>query len=120
MGNICSLIKNAVQTHPSGHLVDIVLEVSGFQYQTVPSTELLYNVKRSIKHIASPIQEAEVLRILGNILVKQAKYTPASEALTEAQRQFLDLGNALVLPNAYKAWVTSFTCRLNTLKPLRL
>ena len=95
MGSIYSLIKNAVHTHPSGHLVDIVLEVSQFQYMTVPSTELLYNVKRFIKHIASPIQEAEVMRILGNILVKQAKYAPASEALTEAQRQFLDIGSAL-------------------------
>jgi tetratricopeptide (TPR) repeat protein len=32
---------------------------------------------------------------LGNILYMQAKYTKASEILTEAQRQFIKIGNAL-------------------------
>jgi len=41
MGNICSLVKHAVEMHPSAHLVEIVLKVSRFLLNTVPSTELL-------------------------------------------------------------------------------
>jgi tetratricopeptide (TPR) repeat protein len=95
MGNICSLVKSAAQTHPSHELVEIVLDVSWFQLSTVPSTELLRDVTPLVKHIQSPTQEARILLCLGNILHIQAKYTEASEALKEARRQFFNIGDVV-------------------------
>jgi len=95
MGNIRSLIRNAVQTGPSADLVDIVLEVSDFLLHTVPSTELLDNIMVVAKQIGSPIQQARVSQCMGSILHRQAKYTEASDTLTGARRQFLEIGDVL-------------------------
>jgi hypothetical protein len=81
MGNIRSLIKNAVETHPSADLVEIVLKVSYFLLNTVPSTELLDSIMVLVKQIGSPIQQARVLQTWVIILVMQAKYiTEASDS----------------------------------------
>jgi hypothetical protein len=48
-------------THPSAHLVDIVLKVSEFLLNTVPSTELLDCITVMVKHIGSSKQQARVL-----------------------------------------------------------
>jgi tetratricopeptide (TPR) repeat protein len=93
MGNIRSLVKNAMQSHPSPELVEVVLEISKFQMITNPSTQLLYDIIPLAKHVQSAIQEARVLQTLGIILHIQTKYAEASEILTKAQTQFLDIGN---------------------------
>jgi len=95
MGNIHSLIKHAVETHPSAHLVEIVLKVSRFLLKTLPSTELLDCITVVVKNIGSPQQQAQCSRSLGNILYMQDKYTEASETLTEARRRFLEIGDVL-------------------------
>jgi tetratricopeptide (TPR) repeat protein len=95
IGNIRSLIKNAVETHPSADLVEIVLDVSYFLLNTAPSTELLDSITVWVKQIGSPIQQARVLHSLGYILLIQAKNIEASKTLTEARRQFLELGDVL-------------------------
>jgi tetratricopeptide (TPR) repeat protein len=95
LGNIRSLIKNAVQTHPSAHLVEIAIEVSEFLRLTIPSTEILYDVMPLVKQIGLPIQEARIFQSLGDILYRQSKYTEASETLAEARRQFLEVGDIL-------------------------
>jgi hypothetical protein len=68
MGNIRSLIKHAVETHPSAHLVEIVLKVSRFLLNTVPSTELLDCIMVMVKQIGSPMQQARVLQLGSEIL----------------------------------------------------
>jgi tetratricopeptide (TPR) repeat protein len=93
MGNICSLIKCAAQIRPLPELVEIVLDVSRFQYFAIPSTEFLCDVMPLVKHVQTPTQEAQMLQRLGNILRIQAKYTEASELLTEARIHFLNVGN---------------------------
>ncbi|KIM86429.1 hypothetical protein PILCRDRAFT_4924, partial [Piloderma croceum F 1598] len=95
MGNIRSLIKNAVETHPSTDLVNIVLEVSDFLLNTVPSTELLDSIMVVVKEIGSPIQQAFVSQRMGDILYMQTKYPEASHTLTETRRQFLEIGDVL-------------------------
>jgi tetratricopeptide (TPR) repeat protein len=95
MGNICSLIKSAAHIRPSTELVEIVLAVSGFQFRTVPSTELLCDVMLLVKHVQSATQEARILRRLGNMLFIQAKYTEASETVKEARRQFFNIGDVV-------------------------
>jgi tetratricopeptide (TPR) repeat protein len=95
MGNVCSLVNSAAQTHPSHELVEIVLAVSQFQLYTVPSTELLHDIMPLVKHKQSPTQEARILKRLGNILHMQAKYTEASELLKEAQRQFFNISDVV-------------------------
>jgi tetratricopeptide (TPR) repeat protein len=95
MGNIQSLIRNAAQIHPSPVLVDVILEVSQFQYFTVPSTELLRDVMPLVKYILSPIQEAQMLQSLCKILFEQSKNVEATNILMEAQRQFIHIGDIL-------------------------
>ncbi|KIM83176.1 hypothetical protein PILCRDRAFT_7145 [Piloderma croceum F 1598] len=95
MGNIQSLIKNAAETHPSVNLVDIVLEVSNFLLKTIPSTELLDVIMALAKKIGSPTQQASVLKCVGDVLYSQSRYTDASKTLTEARRQFLEIGDVL-------------------------
>ena len=56
---------------------------------TYPSTHLLEEVW--IKKIETSIQRAKILQCLGNILDMPGKYTEASEALTEAQVQFIKI-----------------------------
>jgi tetratricopeptide (TPR) repeat protein len=95
MGNIRSLVKTAVQTHPSAHLVEIVLKISQFLMRTVPSTEMLDCIMVMVEQSGSLTQQARVLQLAGENLLLQAKYTEASEALTEARRQFLKIDNIL-------------------------
>jgi hypothetical protein len=110
IGNISCLVKHALKIHPSTQIVEIILEVSQFLLLTIPSTELLNEVKLSIKQIGSPVQEAQVSQISGDILHVQCKYS-------EAFNNFLKLVTLLVQPNVCVAWVTFFACRTNTLKP---
>ena len=95
IGNIRSLIRNAIKTHPSADLMDIVLKVSYFLLNTVPSTELLDTIMVLVQEIGSPIQQARVSECMGWILLMQAKYTEASDTLQEARRQFLEIGDVL-------------------------
>jgi tetratricopeptide (TPR) repeat protein len=95
IGNIRSLIRNAIKRHPSADLVDTVLKVSDFLLNTVPSTELLDTIIVLVKEIGSPIQQAWVSEFMGWILLMQAKYTEASDTLQEARRQFLEIGDVL-------------------------
>jgi tetratricopeptide (TPR) repeat protein len=95
LGNIRSIINNALHTHPSADLVVIVIKVSQFLQSTIPSTELIYDVLTLVKQIESPLQEARVFQCLGDILFKQAKYTEAFETLAEARSQFLNIGSVL-------------------------
>jgi tetratricopeptide (TPR) repeat protein len=95
MGNICSLIKSAAQIRPSRELVEIVLDVSRFQYFAVPSTEFLRDMMPLVKHVQTPTQEAQMLQRLGDIFRKQDKYTEASVILTGARGHFLDIDNIL-------------------------
>jgi tetratricopeptide (TPR) repeat protein len=93
IGNIRSLIKNAVKRHPSADLVDIVLKVSDFLLHTVPSTELLDTIMVLVKEIGSPIQQARVSELMGRVFYMQHKYTDASDTLKEARRQYLEIGH---------------------------
>jgi hypothetical protein len=72
MRNIQSLMKNAVETHPSANLIDIALEVSDFLLNTVPSIELLDMIRALVKQIGSPMQQACVLQCIGNVLANVA------------------------------------------------
>jgi tetratricopeptide (TPR) repeat protein len=93
MGNIRSLIKHTVEAHPSTHLVEVVLKVTQFMINTVPSTELLNCIMVIVKQIGCPMQQARVLQFTGEVLNLQAKYLEASETVTEARRQFLEIGD---------------------------
>ena len=95
MGNIRSLIKHVMETHPSAQLVEVILKVSQFLMNTVPSTELLNSIMVTMKQVGSLMQQARVLQLAGELLYLQAKDTEASESLTEARRQFLEIGDVL-------------------------
>jgi hypothetical protein len=60
--NICSLVKNAVQSHPSTQIVKIAVDVSQFLLYTVPSTEVLDDVTLLVMQIGTPTLQACVLQ----------------------------------------------------------
>jgi tetratricopeptide (TPR) repeat protein len=91
IGNIHSLIIDAVQNHPSICVLDTVLEISGFLYRTHPSTEILLEVIPFVQKIGSPMKEAQVFQCLGETLRIQNRYADASDTLTKAQRQFIEI-----------------------------
>ena len=95
IGNISHLAVNCVKNHPSSQIVDTILEISQFLYLTHPSTELLYEVIPFVKQMGIPKKEAQISQTLGDILLMQNRYTEASDALREAQRQFLEIGDVL-------------------------
>jgi tetratricopeptide (TPR) repeat protein len=93
LGNIHSLLLNAVQNHPSSQVVKVVVELSKFLCRTHLSTELLYAVMPWVQEFDEPINQAKVSQILGNNFYMQGKYHKASTTLTDAQRQFNEIGD---------------------------
>jgi hypothetical protein len=91
MGNIGSLLTQAVKIHPIPQTMEMILDISRFLYYTHPSTHLLDAVRG--KKIGTSVQEIRGLQCSAEIMGKQSKYTEASEALTEAQNQFIKIGD---------------------------
>ena len=90
------------------------------QYKYTEASEALTKAQKQFLDIGNALGVAQHLQSLRDILYMQDQYTKTSEALTGAQSNSLKLVLPLVQPNAYKAWVTFFACRPNTLKALRL
>lgn len=94
MGNLESLIDDAVNFHPSPNILHIATILSQHLCRTQPSTNLLDKVAQLVPQVPLEFQ-AEYWRTLGDIYRKQHQYAEAREALTRAQDQFFDLGNRL-------------------------
>ena len=107
MGNIRSLVINAIKNDISLEIVDVVLKISGFLCQTRPSSDLLYEVLPLVKKIGLPVKEAQVYQSLGDILRMQDKHSAASDALKEAHKKFLAIGNVLGTAQCSKSMGTS-------------
>jgi tetratricopeptide (TPR) repeat protein len=95
IGNIHSLVIHAVHNQPSIEVLDAVLEIADFLYRTHPSTELLLEVIPFVQKIGIPMKEAQVFHRLGEILRIQGRYMDAFDALTKAQKLFIEVGDVL-------------------------
>ena len=88
MGNILSLIKNAIQDHPSLGIMDITIDLSWYFANTIPSIELLMEIGEQTKSLGDTSTEARRLQVLGENLYFQSRHVDASECLKEARDKF--------------------------------
>ena len=90
LGNIRSLIKNAIQDHPSSGAVEMTIDLSWYFANTIPSIELLMEIREQTKNLGDSSIEARRLQVLGENLFMQSRYVDSSECLKEARDKFIE------------------------------
>ena len=114
MGNIRSLVKNAIRNHPSLDVVEVIIELSQYFARTIPSIELLMEIGEQTKSLGDTSTEAQRLEVLGENLYFQSRYMDSSECFKEARDKFIEsqdvfgaarcswrIGNILYLQSKY-------------------
>ena len=90
MGNIRSLVKNAIQDHPSFDVVEVTIDLSWYFAITIPSIELLMEIGEQTRHLGDTSIEARRLEALGENLYLQSRYVEASKCFDEARDKFIE------------------------------
>ena len=90
LGNIRSLIKNAIQDHPSLGVVEVTIDFSWYLSRTIPSIELLMEIGEQTKNLGDTSIEARRLQVLGENLYKHSRYVDSSECFKEARDKFIE------------------------------
>ena len=90
MGNIRSLVKNAIQDHPSFDVVEVTIDLSWYFAITIPSTELLMEIGEQTKHLGDTSIEARRLEALGKNQCLQSRYVEASKCFHEARDKSIE------------------------------
>ena len=101
MGNIRSLVKNAIQNHPSLDVVEVIIDLSWYFTKTIPSIEFLMEIGEQTKSLGDTSTEAQRLEVLGENLFLQSKYVDASECFKEARDKFIKSSNAIGAARCY-------------------
>ena len=78
LGNIRSLIINAIQDHPSLGVVEVTIDLSWYLSRTIPSIELLMEIEEQTKYLGDTLIEARRLQVLGENLYKHSRYVDSS------------------------------------------
>ena len=84
MGNIISLIKNAIQNYPSLDVIEVTIHLSWYFSVTIPLVELLMEIKEQTKNLGDSLIKAQRLEVLGENLYVQSRHVDSSECLKEA------------------------------------
>ena len=90
LGNIRSLIKNAIQDHPSLGVVEVTIDFSWYLSRTIPLIELLMEIGEQTKNLGDTSIEARRLQVLGENLYKHSRYVDSSECFKEARDKFVE------------------------------
>ena len=90
MGNIRSLIKNAIRDHPSLDVVEVTIDLSWYFVTTIPSIELLVVIREQTKYLGDISTEARRLEVLGETLGLHGRFVESSECLKEARDKFVE------------------------------
>ena len=90
LGNIRSLVKNAIQHHPSLGVVEVTIDLSWYFANTIPSTELLMEIGEQTKYLGDTSIEARRLEVLGENLYFQSRHVDSSECFKEARDKFVE------------------------------
>ncbi|TDL20578.1 hypothetical protein BD410DRAFT_772550 [Rickenella mellea] len=94
--NIIFLLHKEIHTSINDNAMLLkILNFSNYQYLTIPSTDLLENVKEHIADIIDDIFKAKVLRQLGRMYEATSNYTEAKDMLSNAMTQFQQIGERL-------------------------
>ena len=91
LGNIRSLIKNAIQDHPSLGVVEVTIDLSWYFSRTIPSIELLMEIGEQTKNLGDSSIEARRLEVLGENLYFQSRYLDSSEYLKGARDKYFEI-----------------------------
>ena len=89
-GNIRSLIKNAIRNHPSLGVVEATIDLSWYFANTIPSIELLMEIREQTKSLGAISIKAQRLQVLGENLYLQDRYVDSSECFKEARDKFIE------------------------------
>ena len=95
LGNIRSLIKNAIQHHPSLGVVEATIDLSWYFTKTIPSIELLMKIGEQTKNLGDASIEARRLQILGENMRMQCRFVDSSERFKEARDKFIESQDVL-------------------------
>ena len=95
MGNIRSLIKNAVRDHPSLEVVEVTIDLTWYFAYTIPSIELLTEIREQTKYLGDTSTEARRLEVLGETLCLQCRYAESSDCLEGARDKFIEVSDVL-------------------------
>ena len=95
MGNIRSLIKNAIRDHPSLDVVEVTIDLSWYFARTIQSIELLMEIGEQTKNLGDTSIEARRLEVLGENLHLQSKHVDSSECLKKARDKFIESQDVL-------------------------
>jgi tetratricopeptide (TPR) repeat protein len=95
MGNLRSLLHNAVQKHPSVEVIQVTANISQFLSRTHPSTDLLDLVKHLVVDIAPPILTAQFHQCMGENLYKLSHFGEATEPFWQARELYTAASDGL-------------------------
>ena len=101
MGNIRSLIKNAIRNHPSLDVVEVTIDLSWYFSNTIPSIELLMEIREQTKGLGATSIEAQRLQVLGENLYLQGRYVDSSECFKGARGKFIESQDVLGAARCY-------------------
>ena len=90
LGNIRSLIKNAIRNHPSLGVIEVTIDLSWYFAKTIPSIELLMGIGEQTKNLGDASIEARRLEVLGENLYFRSRYVDSSEYLKGARDKFFE------------------------------
>ena len=90
LGNIRSLIKNAIRNHPSLDVVEVTIDLSWYFSRTISSIELLMEIGEQTKNLGDASIEARRLEVLGENLYFQSRDVDSSECFKEARDKFIE------------------------------
>lgn len=95
IGNVVGLIRNAIMDHPSQAVIDVTIDLSWYFSRTVPSMELLTEVRDLAERAYDPSSEARWYHAAANNLFVQSRYSEAKTYGEEARNRFAAIDDDL-------------------------
>jgi len=93
IGNITSVLKYALHTHPSQDIVYAAVNISNFLCRVQPSEEIVQEIFPVLEKLHMKENKPYCTWLLGEILYRQFKYNEAREKLQDALAQYTGIGD---------------------------
>jgi tetratricopeptide (TPR) repeat protein len=93
IGNITSVLKYALHTHPSQNIVYAAVNISEFLCRVQPSEEILQEIFPVLEKLHMEENKPYSTWLLGDILYWQFKYNEAREKIQDALAQYTGIGD---------------------------
>jgi len=93
IGNIISVLKYALHTHPSQDIVYAAVNISDFLCRVQPSEEILQEIFPVLEKLHMKENKPYCTWLLGHILFRQFKYNEGREKVQDALAQYTGIGD---------------------------